>query len=125
MGWPGWIYIAIQLLDALLWKVPKWQILGFLGEEKDRRTLENEYRRAIGQIIAGLAFVGTIYATSNQLAATREQLELARQGQVSDRFRLAVGQLTQESPHLAMGGIFGLEGVARGVDPAYHACTFK
>jgi uncharacterized protein YjbI with pentapeptide repeats len=49
----------------------------------------------------------------DQLDATREQLEVARQGQVTERFTRAVDQLGSDQLDIRLGGIYALERIAR------------
>lgn len=90
----------------------------------DRRKLQNDVRTALLQAVAGGAvLVGVLFtwqqqqATLQQQQATNrqigEQLAVARQGQVGERFSRAVAQLGSSSIDVRLGGLYELEQLAR------------
>ena len=59
--------------------------------------------------------VGALIFTALSLGATRDQLEVTRQGQITDRYTRAVDQLGAGGPenlHRRLGGIYALERIA-------------
>jgi hypothetical protein len=69
-------------------------------------------------MLTALATVGALYfnthQTSQALRATRDQVGLSEQGQLTDRFSKAVEQLgTKDSLEVRLGGIYALERIAR------------
>jgi hypothetical protein len=69
-------------------------------------------------VLTALAAVGALYfnthQTSEALQATRDQVGLSEQGQITDRFSKAVEQLgTKDSLEVRLGGIYALERIAR------------
>jgi hypothetical protein len=69
-------------------------------------------------MLTALAAVGALYfnthQTSQALQATRDQVGLSEQGQLTDRFSKAVGHLgTKDSLEVRLGGIYALERIAR------------
>jgi hypothetical protein len=125
--------LGFCLLFVILWKVPKWQISNMLNIQ-DRLTAENAARQTLAQIIGGaVLLVGLFFtwanlniaqenikitqdtATKSQATATKN-LELAQEGQITDRFTKAIAQLGEQgSDKLAvrLGGIYALERIAR------------
>ncbi len=81
-------------------------------------TRRNDLRTGLLQAIAGLAIIATLLSTllqlqANQKQATDEQA-LIRQGQIADRFAHAIDALAgQNSVDIRLGGIYGLEQIAR------------
>lgn len=68
----------------------------------------------IPAMITALAAIGALVLTQDSLSATREQLTLTRQGQVSDRFARAVEQLgNTNSVDVRVGAVYSLEKVAK------------
>lgn len=59
----------------------------------------------------------TGYSTSRSLKATNDQLSIAQQGQVTDRFGRAVEQLGSAAMDVRLGGIYSLERLARDSPP--------
>lgn len=65
----------------------------------------------IGTLITALTAIGALVFTGLSLNATRDQVEVAQQGQYTDRYTKAVEQLDQTGPeHLQtrLGGIYAL-----------------
>ena len=64
-------------------------------------------------VVAVVALYFTMQQTSEELRATRDQVGLSEQGQLTDRFSKAVEQLgTQDSLEVRLGGIYALERIA-------------
>ncbi|MGH3696279.1 MAG: pentapeptide repeat-containing protein [Pseudonocardiaceae bacterium] len=69
-------------------------------------------------LLTALAAVGALFfntlQTSEALRATRDQIALSEQSQLTDRFTSAVEQLgTKDNTEVRLGGIYALEGIAR------------
>jgi hypothetical protein len=63
-----------------------------------------------GTVIVGVAgFWASVRNTNKTTALTLRALELTEQGQVTDRYTKAVGQLGDESSPVRIGGIYALE----------------
>src|SRR5258708_16989569 len=63
-----------------------------------------------GTVIIGVAgFWASVRNTNKTAALTLRALELTEQGQVTDRYTKAVGQLGDESSPVRVGGIYALE----------------
>jgi len=82
-----------------------------------RLKLQNDLRTTALQAIAGLAVLAGAVLAFQQLTADRQQAtatqELTRQGQASERFTRAIDQLGSDRPEVRLGGIYGLEQIAR------------
>ncbi len=64
-----------------------------------------------GTVIIGVAgFWASVRNTNKTAALTLRALELTEQGQVTDRYTKAVGQLGDESSPVRVGGIYALRG---------------
>lgn len=95
--------------------------------EDGRLRLQNEWRSTFIQAVPGLAvllgaalafnqLVDQAESSSKTLELSRETLELARDGQVSDRYTRATGQLGQlgkDKKETRTGGAYALEQVVR------------
>jgi hypothetical protein len=65
-------------------------------------------------MLTALTAVGALVFTGLSLQATRDQVGLSEQGQLTDRFSKAVGELgTKDSLEVRLGGIYALERIAR------------
>jgi hypothetical protein len=82
----------------------------------DRLNLQNEARTTLLQGFAGTVLLLGAYLTWRQLQHSiesgREQRELDRQGQITERYTRAVDQLGSVSLDVRLGGLYGLESVA-------------
>jgi hypothetical protein len=78
--------------EASLREVPaaiRWQ------ERDSRLKLQNETRTTLLQGLGGLAVLIGAFYTFRQVQTGRRQLEVAQQGQVTERFTRAIDQLGQ------------------------------
>jgi Pentapeptide repeats (8 copies) len=82
-----------------------------------RLKLQNDLRTTALQAIAGLAILAGAILAFQQLSEDRQQStaarELAVQGQASERFTRAIDQLGSDRTEVRVGGIYGLEQIAR------------
>jgi hypothetical protein len=80
--------------------------------DNDRRKLQNDARTTLLQGLGGLAVLAGAYAAWRQLAAGREQLRVAQQGQITERFTRAIDQLGSPRLDVRLGGSYALERIA-------------
>lgn len=69
-----------------------------------------------GQIATAVAAIGALIFTASSLSATRDDLRITEQGQITDRFARAVEQLGEPGPDridVRLGGIYALERIMR------------
>ena len=62
--------------------------------------------------IAAISAFAAVYAlvfTNESVKATRDQLRISEQGQITDRFSKAIEQLGSDKLHVRLGGIYALE----------------
>jgi uncharacterized protein YjbI with pentapeptide repeats len=92
--------------------------------QDDRLKLQNDIRTALLQAATGIALLVGVIFTWQQLQEdrkgaledrdqAREELALARQGQVAERYTRAVDQLGHTNLDVRLGGIYGLEQIAK------------
>jgi hypothetical protein len=109
--------IAAALVGGVLaaWLLPIWQLASRAGSLAPDRYLElqNAYRATIVQALAGVALLVTIYLTWRRVAATEQQVEVAREGQITERFTRAIEHLGSDKLEVRLGGIYALERIAR------------
>ncbi len=136
MSWttPAWITFGLAVLAVLLGCVllfPRWlypsptsselDAQQLRGKERvdainDRLKLQNEARTTLLQGFGGTVLLLGAYLTWRQLQYSiesgREQRELDRQGQITDRYTRAVDQLGSPSLDVRLGGLYAQESVA-------------
>lgn len=112
------VLLCLSILGALpiaLWKVPQWQLSGY-GELKPemRIPLENELRKTLAQILAGVfIFVGAYFAW-RRVTAAEQSVMVTQEGQITERFTRAIQQLgDRDNLAIRLGGIYALERIAR------------
>jgi hypothetical protein len=92
--------------------------------EDERLKLQNDIRMAMLQAIGGAAVLVGVFLTWQQLQGDREQAQtdreqaaadrdVTRQGQVAERFTRSIDQLSSEKFEVTIGGIYGLEQIAK------------
>jgi hypothetical protein len=85
----------------------KWQA------RDSRIKLQNDARTTLLQGMGGLAVLLAAFYTYQQVQTGRRQLNLAQQGQVTERFTRAIDQLGSDHLDVRLGGIYALERIAR------------
>ena len=65
------------------------------------------------QIITGLLVLVGMYWTSRRVLAAEETVRVAEEGQVTERFTRAIGQLGDKEMAIRLGGIYALERIAK------------
>jgi hypothetical protein len=81
--------------------------------DADRRKLQLEVIKVAAELLGSAFFLVTLVVGWGQLKNTQDQLEVAREGQVTERFTRAVDQIGSAEVTVRVGGIYALEGVAR------------
>jgi len=84
-----------------------------LKNPKELLELRNEYRKTIYQMVAGVILLFGLYLTYRRITATERSVEVAQEGQITERFTRAVEQLGDEKIEIRLGGIYALERIAR------------
>jgi hypothetical protein len=79
----------------------------------DRLKALNDARVATLQAIGGSAVVVGAYATWRRLRINEDELRATRDGQVAERFGRSIDQLGSTNSDIRVGGIYGLELIAR------------
>jgi uncharacterized protein YjbI with pentapeptide repeats len=117
--WPlGVLLLSIAVWAVwLLWQVPRWQAASWRrsAELKEREIfdIENSSRATLGQILSGVAVLAGLIFAWQQLGNTSQTLFVSQEGQITDRFSRAVGQLGDPDLTIRLGGIYALERIAR------------
>jgi|GEM_PF-366608 len=87
--------------------------------EKVAWEVENEARKTVAQILAGLAAMLAFYFAWRRNQLTEKGHEIDRQGQITDRFTKAVEQLGNENMAQRLGGIYALERISQDSERDY------
>jgi hypothetical protein len=80
--------------------------------QDSRLKLQNDVRTTLLQGLGGLAVLAGVFFTYRKAQTGRRQLEVAQQGQVTERFTRAIDQLGNTNLDVRLGGIYALERIA-------------
>lgn len=126
--------LAVLAVAGAIWAliyVPKMQVpICPPGKEglppKICFDIENEARRTLAYILAGILAIIGIYmghrrirALERQVQIGQEQLQVAQEGQITERFTRAIEQLGSDKMEIRLGGIYALERIANDSDKDY------
>ena len=99
--------VAAALVALIVWVLPaaltRHPVGGITTAERLRAA--NDVRVSLFQLLAGIGIFGGLFFTAKTLRVTRD-------GQVTDRFTKAIGQLGDTSTDVRVGGIYALERLA-------------
>jgi hypothetical protein len=84
--------------------------------DAERYALENDVRTTLLQAIGGALLLMGAFLTWRQVLIGQRQLDIARQGQTTERFTRAVDQLGSDTLDVRLGGIYALESLANATD---------
>jgi hypothetical protein len=101
---------VVLVVGTAMVLAPRWLVINDAAGEPlagaERVNAVNQARGTMLQLLGGLVLgAGAV--------ATWRQLRVAREGQVTDRFTRAVDQLGRPEVDVRIGGIYGLERIAR------------
>lgn len=86
---------------------------GLAQSEIERRKLQLEMVRTSAEALGGAFVLVTLVLAWQQVVSTQDQLEVAQQGQITERFTRAVDQLGSNNTTVRVGGIYALESIAQ------------
>jgi uncharacterized protein YjbI with pentapeptide repeats len=100
----------LGVLWVVLVAAPPWFV--------QHRSLEvakaqNDVRTTLLQGLGGVVLLVGAYFTYRQVTNSRQQLQVAQQGQITERFTRAIDQLGHDQLDVRLGGIYALERIAR------------
>jgi hypothetical protein len=104
----GFIVIAVLILLVPVWLVPG----SVTPARSEALQAQNNLRTTLLQGIGGLFLIAGVAATWRQVQLTRHQLDLLREGQITERFTRAIEQLGSDNLDVRLGGIYALERIA-------------
>jgi uncharacterized protein YjbI with pentapeptide repeats len=104
---PLTIIVGLSLCTLLLWQIPNWEVSSLRSaySEIDVIEAEDKARATLAQIMGGAFILAG-------LGFTWWRIEVARQGQITERFTRAVEQLGSADMAIRVGAVFALERIA-------------
>ena len=110
----GLVLIAVLTLATIFWAWPSWQTIRGIPIIEDRVRLKTELVKTLAQIALGGLVLGTLWVARQRVIAAVQAVEVAREGQITERFTRATEQLgNQDSTAIRLGGIYALERIAK------------
>lgn len=106
--------VAILVALAFFWVWISLRAILGISEIEDQARLGTELVKTLAQIVLGILVVGTLWVAWRRATAAEQSVEVANEGQITERFTRAVEQLgNQESMAIRLGGIYALERIAK------------
>lgn len=121
-----WMLIVLVVAGAILALVyvPKMQVpVCAPGQEglppKICFDIENEARKTLAYIMGGVLAIIGITLAFRRIRALERQVQVAQEGQITERFTRAIEQLGSDRMEVRLGGIYALERIAGDSDKDY------
>lgn len=109
----GAIAVGLVVIAVLVLLIPAWLVPGSVtAAQSQALQAENDLRTTLLQGIGGLFLISGVVATWRQVQLTRHQLDILREGQITERFTRAIEQLGSDNLDVRLGGIYALERIA-------------
>ena len=116
----AWVIVAIIVFVGVLWLIPKCQVSGIHPKDNAKRLeLEDKVRGTLAQLLAGVGIAVGLYFTWRRVTAAERTVQVAAEGQITERFTRAIDQLGatddqgRKRLELRLGGIYALERIGR------------
>ncbi len=104
---------AVLVLGAAVMLLPKVLVpASVTPAQADALKAQDDLRTILVQSVGGLLLVGGVVATWRQVTLGRRQLEIMREGQLTERFSRAIEQLGSDKLDVRLGAIYALERIA-------------
>ncbi|MEJ5330691.1 MAG: pentapeptide repeat-containing protein [Desulfobaccales bacterium] len=110
---------VVALLGLWVWQW--WQLINLsrsLAPEV-RVPVEIEALKIVPQVLGGGILLCGVYLTLRRVWALERQVEVAQEGQVTERFTRAIEQLGSDKLEVRLGGIYALERIAKDSEKDY------
>lgn len=110
------IALVVLCISVLIWSIPELLLPSSrnLSTNTERIIgIRNEYRKIIAQIIGGAVVLYGIYNTLIRIESIEKNIEIAQEGQITDRFTKAIEQLGHGNIEMKIGGIYALERISQ------------
>src|SRR6266545_1520476 len=109
----GAIAVGLLVIAVLVLLVPAWLVPGSVTPaQSEALQAQNDLRTTLLQGLGGLFLISGVVATWRQVQLTRHQLDILREGQITERFTRAIEQLGSDNLDVRLGGIYALERIA-------------
>ena len=104
---------GVLVLTLWLWILPTWENILLIPGPQARSSSQIELAKTVATIFLAVGVLVTLYLTWRRVNAAEKTIDVAREGQVTERFTRAVDQLGSDIVSVRLGGIYALERIAR------------
>ena len=104
---------VLVLVGGALWHVPQWQAEYVKEYPYQLAKLTDEYRRTLAQGIGGFFLFVGLYLGWLRVKAAQDNVRVAEEGQITERFTRAIQQLGDDKMAIRLGGIYALARIAK------------
>lgn len=112
LDWLGsWWLVLLAGALAVAAATVAWRGRTAASPAPEAEPREGRWSR-VSTLVTAFTALGALVFTALSLGATRDQLGIAEQGQLTDRYTKAVDQLSADHLQARLGGIFALERLA-------------
>ncbi|MBD3223441.1 MAG: hypothetical protein GF313_01825 [Caldithrix sp.] len=117
-SWLRYIFIILSglLLIYCIYKIPNFFIEPDIYKNldfQDISSIENDYRKLFLQFLGGIIILYGLYLTYRRIKALENNVIIATESQITERFSKAIEHLGSEKLEIRLGGIYALERIAR------------
>ena len=117
------VIVVFALLAYDCWLAPAWKALSTIKDPGERVSSQNEIVRTLAQIALGVVVLISLFFTARRVVAAEQTakaaqrtVEVAQEGQITERFTRAIEQLGDDKIAIRLGGIYALERIAKDSD---------
>lgn len=104
--------LIVAFLGFTVAKFVSWQGLDDSAESKARIDRETEMIKTVAPVAGGLLLAVGVYYTWRRTSAIERNVEVAQEGQITERYTRAIDQLGSDSLVVRLEGIYALERIA-------------
>ena len=104
----------IGVYTLLWWLVPIHREYSGNQEDGNNVSYQIEFVKIMAQIALGVLVLGTLCVAWRRATAAERTVEVAQEGQITERFTRAIDQLGNSDMVIRLGGIYALERIAKG-----------
>ncbi|WP_305064435.1 pentapeptide repeat-containing protein, partial [Methanococcoides sp.] len=113
-AWHIALFVLIPLFIFYVIIYPGIEVASLQGNFSGIQLIETEYkiRATAAQIVGGIAILYGLYITHRRMNIAEEELQVAREGQITERFTRAIDQLGNPQAEIRLGGIYALKRIS-------------
>ena len=104
--------LILSIVAYRFWIGPEWETISTIPLVESQVSGRIELVQTLAQISLGILLLGTLYVAWKRATAAERAVEVAQEGQITERFTRAIEQLGSDNIAIRLGGIYALERIA-------------